>query len=89
MKVFENMIPSRIFETSKKVGRKMTVHGSGGYLLVSHRGGRDSRLGQSMWDLWWIVWQWNWFLSEFFGFLLVSIIPRDSPYSYITWWPQF
>jgi hypothetical protein len=32
MKVFENMIPSRIFGTNKKVGGKMTVHGSGGYL---------------------------------------------------------
>jgi hypothetical protein len=37
-----------------------------------------SLLGQSMWDLWWAKWQWDRFLSEFFGFSAVNIIPPSS-----------
>jgi hypothetical protein len=28
-----------------------------------------------MWHLWWIKWHWDKYLSEFFGFSPVNIIP--------------
>jgi hypothetical protein len=43
----------------------------------------DSCTGQCISDVWWTNWQWNKFLSEFFGFVSVSIIPPLAPYSLI------
>jgi hypothetical protein len=37
-----------------------------------------------MWDLWWTEWQWDRFVSEFFGFPLQVSFHRDSSYSYIS-----
>jgi hypothetical protein len=41
--------------------------------------------GQSVWDLWWTKWQWDGFISKFFGFPLSMPFHRRSPYSYIIW----
>jgi hypothetical protein len=48
-----------------------------------------------MWDLWWMKWHWGLFLSEFFQFFPVNIIPPYWPTYHpreeqnAHWWPQF
>jgi hypothetical protein len=46
--------------------------------------------GQSLWDLWWTKWHWDWVFSEF-GFPLSVSFRHGSPYTCVTWrmnnWP--
>lgn len=50
-------------------------YSSGCKLLESHGGRPGSRPRQSMRDLWWARWHWEWFLRESSCFPPVSIIP--------------
>jgi hypothetical protein len=45
---------------------------------TSHHGGPGSQLGQSMWDLWWIKWQWAGFSASSSIFSLSVSFHRDS-----------
>jgi hypothetical protein len=57
-------------------------HGSGRYLLAAHCGRLGSHQGQSMRDLWCTHWQWDRFVSDFFGFYLSASLYRRSRYSH-------
>ena len=45
---------------------KGTYHGPGGSSSACDRGITSSISGQSLWDLWWTVWQWNMFCYQWF-----------------------
>jgi len=66
--------------------------GSGGSSPASHRWGLGSLPAQSMWDLWWKNWHWEWVFSRFFGITLSISFHRGSILTYYNlghWWPQF
>jgi hypothetical protein len=49
---------------------KLTVLWLWRLVPASHYGGLSWIPGRSMWEFWWILWQWHSIFSEYFGFLL-------------------
>jgi len=52
-------------------------------LPVSHAGGPGLNPYQSVWDVFWTEWDWDVFVSKYFGFPLLMSLPRCSIYSFI------
>jgi hypothetical protein len=55
-------------------------HDVGGQSPASHRRDRRSIPNQSMWNLWWINWEWDKFSSEYFSFPCQHH-PTNAPYT--------
>jgi len=63
-----------------KENKKRPWNGVGGQSPASNRRDRRSIPDQSMWDLWWIYWEWDRFSSEHFSFPC-QYHSTNAPYS--------